>query len=89
MIYEYIFGFSTFVLYYALAALVLLLVRPLFKSQMELFRKLLHIACTMSVLVLQYAIETWYISVAVVLTFAIFVFPIIKEKRGKFAQASY
>ena len=77
MIYEFIFGFSTFVLYYALAALVLLLVRPLFKQQMELFRKLLHIACTMSVLVLQYAIETWYISVAVVLTFAVFVFPII------------
>ncbi|MEA1884928.1 MAG: phosphatidate cytidylyltransferase [Thermotogota bacterium] len=77
MIYEFIFGFSTFVLYYALAALVILMVRPLFKRQMEIFRKLLHIACTMSVLILQYAMETWYISVAVVLAFALFVYPVI------------
>ena len=77
MIYEFIFGFSTFVLYYALAALVLLMLRPLFKNQMELFRKLLHIACTMSILILQYSIETWYVSVAVALSFALFVYPVI------------
>src|SRR6056297_1035803 len=89
MIYEFIFGFSTFVLYYALAALVLLMVRPLFKHQMELFRKLLHIACTMSVLILQYAMETWYISVAVVLSFALFVYPVIAfvEKYPKVISA--
>jgi len=89
MIYEFIFGLSTFVLYYALAALVLLMVRPLFKHQMELFRKLLHIACTMSVLILQYAMETWYISVAVVLSFALFVYPVIAfvEKYPKVISA--
>ncbi|HWI62314.1 MAG TPA: phosphatidate cytidylyltransferase [Symbiobacteriaceae bacterium] len=77
MLREGLIGLGTFGGYYLLAALSLLIIRALLKFSGELFRKLLHFVCFMSVFVLLYAFDTWYIAMTVGLLFGLVVYPAI------------
>ncbi len=70
-------GLGLFILYYVVAVIVLIAAKILFKPSQELFRKLLHLACFMSVFVLHYAIDAWYIAMSVALAFALLLYPIL------------
>jgi len=77
MIREFISGIGLFIGYYAVAVLLLLMIRAFLKPPRELFRKLLHTACFLSVLVLLYAFETWYLAMLTAILFALTLYPII------------
>ncbi len=70
-------GMGAFFGYYAAMAALLPIIKVLFKVPGELFRKMLHISCAMSVFVLLYALETWYLAALVVLVFALVVYPVL------------
>jgi dolichol kinase len=77
MMHEILAGFGMFVGYYVIAASLLLTIKACLKPPKELFRKLLHIACVMSVLVLLYAFDTWYLAMLASIAFALLVYPVI------------
>jgi dolichol kinase len=77
MLHEVLAGFGMFIGYYAIAASLLLIIRACLKPPKELFRKLLHLVCVMSVLVLLYAFDTWYLAMFVAIAFALVLYPII------------
>jgi dolichol kinase len=77
MLPEVLTGFGMFVGYYAIAASSLLMIRAFLKPPKELFRKLLHVACFMSVLVLLYAFDTWYLAMFTAIVFALALYPAI------------
>lgn len=62
MIEEVLTGFGLFVGYYAIVASILLIIHVFLRPPKELFPKMLHIVCVMSVLVLVYAFDTWYLA---------------------------
>lgn len=71
-------GLVAFVGYYIVMASLLVLVKVRSGRSGEWFRKLLHLVCVMSVFVLLYAIETWYIAALVALSFILVVYPAIR-----------
>jgi len=77
MLDEFLAGFGLFLGYYVIAASLLLIVRAFLKPPKELFRKMLHVACVMSVLVLLYAFDTWYLAMFTAIVFALALYPII------------
>lgn len=77
MLRESIRGFFIFISYYAAAASLLLVIRRLLGLHGELFRKLLHVVCVLSIFPLLYAFPTWYVSAGAALAFAILVYPLI------------
>lgn len=77
MLGEVVRGFGLFIGYYVIAASSLLLIRFALKPPKELFRKLLHMACVMSVWVLLYGFKTWYLAMLTPLVFALIVYPVI------------
>lgn len=77
MLCEFLAGFGLFIGYYVIAASLLLIIRTFFQPQKELFRKMLHVACIMSVLMLTYAFDTWYLAMLTVIIFATALYPII------------
>ncbi|HYE11381.1 MAG TPA: hypothetical protein VEF53_14510 [Patescibacteria group bacterium] len=62
MLREALVGFGMIIGYYVIAASLLLFIRVFLKPPKELFRKLLHMACVMSVWVLLYAFDAWYLA---------------------------
>lgn len=64
-------GYGLFAGYFAVAASLLLAIRSLVAPPRELFRKMLHLICVMSVLVLVNALATWYVAAAVAMLFAL------------------
>ncbi|MFA5523253.1 MAG: hypothetical protein WDA24_02740 [Tissierellales bacterium] len=77
MLGEFFVGLGIFFGYYLIAASLLLLFRTYLKPPKELFRKLLHMACIMSVLVLLYAFDTWYLAMLTTIVFALILYPVI------------
>jgi phytol kinase len=77
MLREFLTGFGLFVGYYVIAASLLLIIRAFLKPPKELFRKLLHLVCVMSSLVLLYTFDTWYLAMFVAIVFAIVLYPVI------------
>jgi dolichol kinase len=77
MLGEVLTGFGMFVGYYVIAASLLLIIRAFLKPPKEVFRKLLHVACVMSVFMLLYAFDTWYLAMAVPIVFAVALYPLI------------
>ncbi len=77
MLREFLAGLGLFLGYYIIAASSLLIIRASFKPPKELFRKLLHVACFMSVLVLLYAFDTWYLAMLTAIVFALILYPVI------------
>lgn len=88
MLQEVLKGFGLFVGYYAVMAGGLLLLRGVLKPPRELFRKLLHMVCALSIFVLVYAVETWYGAMLAALLFAAALYPLITwlEKHTKFLE---
>lgn len=74
---EGLVGMGAFVGYNALVAFLLLTIRACLRLSGELFRKMLHAACVMSVFVLLYAFDTWYMAMFVALAFAAVVYRVI------------
>lgn len=70
-------GFVSFIAYYIVGATTLLASKWLFKPPSEVFRKLLHGICVLSIFVLIFAFETWYEAAAVPIIFALLVYPVI------------
>ncbi|NLD73435.1 MAG: phosphatidate cytidylyltransferase [Chloroflexi bacterium] len=64
-------GFGLFAGYFVVAASLLLALRAVLAPPREVFRKMLHLICVMSVLVLVNLIDTWYIAAAVALLFGL------------------
>lgn len=77
MLGEALTGFGLFVGYYVIAVIILLFIRRFLKPGKELFRKLLHITCVMSIWVLLYAFDTWYLAMLTSIIFAIVLYPVI------------
>ena len=77
MLSEFMSGFGLFIGYYIIAVLLLLIIRAYLKPPKELFRKLLHMTCVSSVLVLLYAFDTWYLAMYTVIVFALVLYPVI------------
>lgn len=77
MLREVLAGFGVFTVYYIIAALILLIVLALLKPPKELFRKLLHLTCAMSVIVLLHVFNTWYLAMLAAIAFPIFLYPLI------------
>lgn len=72
---EALIGLGIFTGYFVLLASVLVLLKWLLKPPGELFRKLLHLVVVMSIFVLLYAVDEWYLAVFVPLAFALLVYP--------------
>lgn len=77
MLLKFLTGFGMFVGYYLIAILLLLTVKVSLKPPKELFRKMLHLTCAMSVLVLLYVFDTWYLAFFAAILFAIALYPLI------------
>jgi dolichol kinase len=77
MLGEVLTGFGMFVGYYVIAASLLLIIRAFLKPPKEVFRKLLHVVCVMSVFMLLNTFNTWYLAMAVPILFAIALYPLI------------
>ena len=74
---EFLVGLGLFCGYYAVAVYLLLVIRVFFKPPRELVRKLLHVTCVMSVLVLLNEFDTWYLAMLAAIVFALALYPII------------
>lgn len=77
MLREALSGFGWFTLYYIIGATLLILMRTYLNLPKELFRKMLHMVCVLSVFVLLYAFDTWYSAALCAILFAIVIYPII------------
>lgn len=77
MLNEFITGFGMFIGYYVVAVLLLLMIRVFLKPPKEIFRKLLHTACFLSVFVLVYGFNTWYLAMLTAIIFSIALYPLI------------
>lgn len=74
---EFLIGFGMFAGYYLIMISLLLTVKMSLKPPKELFRKMLHLTCTISILVLLYVFDTWYLAFFAVLLFAIALYPLM------------
>lgn len=70
-------GFFVFIAYYIIGASLLLLIHKVFSIPRELFRKMLHMVCVLSIFVLLYAFDTWYWAACSALLFALLIYPVI------------
>jgi len=77
MLHEGLIGLGILIGYYILAGSLTVLLKKIVKVPSELFRKILHTICFMSVLLLLNVFGTWYMAVLAVLTFALIVYPIL------------
>lgn len=77
MLREALRGIGIFIGYYVVAASLLLVLRLRFRLSGEGFRKMLHVACVLSILPLLYGFETWYLAALTPLLFAAVIYPLI------------
>ena len=77
MLRDVLYGLGIFIGYYIIAATILLIIKKLLNPPSELFRKSLHFICFMSVFILLYAIDVWYVSMLVAIIFSIVLYPVI------------
>lgn len=73
----FLIGFLYFVAYYGITASALLVFRYFFEPPSEVFRKLLHGICVLSIFVLVYGFEQWYEAALTPILFAAMVYPAI------------
>lgn len=83
---EAIEDFFMFILYYGLAASSLLMLKFILKPPREVFRKMLHLACVLSIFVLVYGFSHWVYATGASLAFAVLVYPVLSyaERYPKF-----
>lgn len=78
MLTNFLTGLGLFLLYYVLAASLLLFAHRLLSTPRELFRKLLHIACVLSILVPTLLVPDWRAAALIPLAFAALIYPAIR-----------
>lgn len=70
-------GFGLFIGYFVVAALTALSIKTCFKVPLELFRKMLHIVITMSILPLLYLFSDWYMAIIAAFLLVLIMYPIL------------
>lgn len=77
MISAFLKGFALLLVYFAIAASLVLLTRKLMKMPRELFRKSLHLVLLFSLPVFLHAFPTWRLSVLAAVLFAAVAYPVL------------
>lgn len=70
-------GFGQLIVYFIISAAGAIALDRMFQIPREIFRKVLHFILLGSILIVTYAFETWWISVAAVVVFTALVYPIL------------
>lgn len=70
-------GFTFFIAYFVFAASAVLAARYFLLLSGELLRKGLHVVCVVSVFVLLYAFDTWYLAVLATMAFILAIYPVL------------
>ncbi len=74
---KFLIGFGIFVGYYVIVGILFLIIKMLFQPPRELFRKMLHIMCAMSIFILLHKFDIWYLAILNVAVFSLALYPII------------
>lgn len=77
MLPRFLTGFGIFIGYYVIVVLLFLAIRALFRPPRELFRKMLHIMCAMSIFILLYKFDIWYLAILNLAIFSLALYPVI------------
>ena len=77
MLPRFLTGFGIFVVYYIIVVFLFLVIRALFHPPRELFRKMLHIMCAMSIFIILHEFDTWYLAILNLAIFTLLLYPII------------
>ena len=77
MLLKFLIGFGIFVGYYAIVVFLFLVIKLLFHPPRELFRKMLHIMCAMSIFLLFHEFDIWYLAILNLVLFSLALYPII------------
>ncbi|HZK57886.1 MAG TPA: phosphatidate cytidylyltransferase [Clostridia bacterium] len=77
MLPKFLTGFGIFVVYYVIIVFLFLIIRALFHPPRELFRKMLHIMCAMSIFIVLHEFDTWYLAILNLAIFSLALYPII------------
>lgn len=77
MLIKFLIGFGIFVGYYIAVVLLFIVVKALFKPPRELFRKMLHIMCAMSIFLLIHKFDKWYLAVLNLVVFSLLLYPVV------------
>ena len=77
MLPEFLIGFGIIVGYYIIVVFSFLVIKALFQPPRELFRKMLHIMCAMSIFILLHKFDVWYMAILNLAVFSLALYPII------------
>lgn len=77
MLTEFLIGFGIFVGYYIIVVFSFLVIKALFQPPRELFRKMLHIMCAMSIFILLHKFSVWYLAILNLALFSLALYPIL------------
>ena len=72
-------GFGLYMAYFFVAALLALLIKRYLKLPTEMFRKVLHVIITMSILPLLKLFSAWYVAVLTAFLFVLIVYPVLTK----------
>ena len=75
MLQAFLLNFRTLIAYFAIAVLLILTVKFSLKPDREVIRKLMHTVCVLSIFVLVYAFNTWYLAASACILFAVLAYP--------------
>lgn len=77
MLQNFLFNFRSFIAYFVIGALVIIIVKISIKPDREYIRKLMHTLCVLSIFVLVYAFDKWYMAAGASVLFAILAYPVL------------
>jgi dolichol kinase len=77
MFREFVSGFLVLLTYFAVCAILALVLRRSVKIPAEVFRKILHMILLGSIFVLAYAFHTWWVSAVTAFVFMAVVYPVL------------
>ncbi|MBN1428468.1 MAG: phosphatidate cytidylyltransferase [Anaerolineae bacterium] len=77
MLHNDLVGFVLFIGYFVVAALLALLFKARLKVPFEVFRKMLHLVITLSILPLSRLFSTWYVAVLAAFLLVLIMYPVL------------
>lgn len=77
MLKNFLIGFGIFIIYYITVVALFLTIKFVFRPPRELFRKMLHIMCAMSIFIVIYKFDKWYLSILNLAIFSLALYPIV------------
>ncbi len=72
---KFLTGFGIFVGYYIIVLISFLAIKAIFEPPRELFRKMLHIMCAMSIFILIHEFDKWYLAILNLAIFSLALYP--------------